>query len=236
LKVLVLGDGLLGSELVKQTGWDYISRKKDNIDFTKIETYANHLQHYEIIVNCIGYVDTYSKDKQKHWDINYKGVADLIDICNNGYHEWYKYRKNLKLVQISTDYVYANSVTNASEDDVPVHSRNWYGYTKLLCDGYVQLKCRNHLLIRTSFKKEPFSHSKGWMIKGNFDYTSVIAEKIVELVKLKSSGIYNVGTDLKTLYDLGKQTNSDIEPTTEYIDESVPDDVSMNLEKLEKVL
>ena len=74
------------------------------------------------------------------------------------------------------------------------------------------------------------------MIKGNFDYTSVIAEKIVELIKLKSSGIYNVGTDLKTLYDLGKKTNPTIEPTTEYIDESVPDDVSMNLDKLEKVL
>ena len=74
------------------------------------------------------------------------------------------------------------------------------------------------------------------MIKGNFDYTSIIAEKIVELVKLKSSGIYNVGTDLKTLYDLGKKTNPNIEPTTEYIDESVPDDVSMNLDKLEKVL
>ena len=27
-KVLVLGDGLLGSELVKQTGWEYVSRKK----------------------------------------------------------------------------------------------------------------------------------------------------------------------------------------------------------------
>ena len=26
---LILGDGLLGSELVKQTNWDYISRKKD---------------------------------------------------------------------------------------------------------------------------------------------------------------------------------------------------------------
>ena len=37
LNVLVLGDGLLGSEIVKQTGWDYISRKAgtfniDNLD------------------------------------------------------------------------------------------------------------------------------------------------------------------------------------------------------------
>ena len=32
LKVLILGDGLLGSEIGKQTEWDYISRKKDGID------------------------------------------------------------------------------------------------------------------------------------------------------------------------------------------------------------
>ena len=33
---LVLGDGLLGKELVKQTGWDYISRKKDMMDLKDI--------------------------------------------------------------------------------------------------------------------------------------------------------------------------------------------------------
>jgi hypothetical protein len=29
MKVLILGDGLLGKELVKQTGWPFVSRKKD---------------------------------------------------------------------------------------------------------------------------------------------------------------------------------------------------------------
>ena len=34
MKVVVLGDGLLGSEIIKQTNWEYISRKKDNFDLT----------------------------------------------------------------------------------------------------------------------------------------------------------------------------------------------------------
>ena len=47
---LILGDGLLGSELHKQTGWDYISRKKDGIDFTDIDSYKNYiLDYYEVI-------------------------------------------------------------------------------------------------------------------------------------------------------------------------------------------
>ena len=43
LNTIVLGDGLLGTEIVKQTNWSYISRKKDNIDFTSPSTYFDYL-------------------------------------------------------------------------------------------------------------------------------------------------------------------------------------------------
>tara|TARA_Y100001963_G_scaffold158148_1_gene256789 strand:+ start:659 stop:1342 length:684 start_codon:yes stop_codon:yes gene_type:complete len=224
---LILGDGMLGSELVRQTGWDYVSRKKDGIDFTDFRSYRDYLKDYDEVINCIGYVNTYDTDRTKHWDINYKGVDTLVRLCNL-FHQ--------KLIHISSDYVYSNSVSNASENDVPVHCRNWYGYTKLLSDGIVQLNSDNFLLIRTSFKEKPCKHSKGWMIEGNFDYVDVISKKIVDLVNTGVDGIYNLGTDKKTLFELGKQTNVNIQPTTEYIDESVPEDVSMNLTKLKSVL
>ena len=224
---LILGDGLLGSELYKQTGWDYISRKKDGIDFTNIDSYQDHLFGYGEIINCIADCNTYDENKENHWNVNYKGVVNLVDFLIG---------KNIKLVQISTDYLYSNSKLYASEDDVPVHCENWYGYTKLLSDGYVQLKSENYLLIRTSFKKEPFDYPKGWMIKGNFDYTSKISELIIKLVESDCNGSYNVGTETKTLYELGKKTNPNIEPTYDYIDETVPDDISMNLEKLESII
>jgi hypothetical protein len=35
MTVLVLGDGILATELVKQTGWSFISRKKNKIDITQ---------------------------------------------------------------------------------------------------------------------------------------------------------------------------------------------------------
>ena len=38
MKVLVLGDGLLGSEIVRQTNWDCISRKKDGFDINDISS------------------------------------------------------------------------------------------------------------------------------------------------------------------------------------------------------
>ena len=75
MKVLVLGDGLLGSEIIKQTEWDYISRKKDGFDIT-ISSF-DCLLNYDTIINCIAYTDTYSDDKEKHWNINYKSVISL---------------------------------------------------------------------------------------------------------------------------------------------------------------
>ena len=97
------------------------------------------IQHcpYDVIVNCVANTDTYSKKRGPHWDINYKGTSDLVDFCN----KW-----NVKLVQISTDYVYAGGMPNKSEDDVPVHQDTWYSYTKLLSDAHVQLKSKDYLL------------------------------------------------------------------------------------------
>ena len=55
--VLVLGDGLLGRELVKQTNWDYVSRSKDGFDIEHIDEFI--LSNYDIIINCIAHTDTY---------------------------------------------------------------------------------------------------------------------------------------------------------------------------------
>jgi len=148
MKYLILGDGLLGSEIRKQTGWDYISRKKDRIDFTIPGSYSRFIEEYDVVINCIAYTNTIHNEREPHWSVNYTGVIDLVDLC---------YEFKTKLVQISTDYIYANSKPEASEKDIPVHLENWYTYTKLLADGYVQtMRDKNYLLLRTSFKPNPF--------------------------------------------------------------------------------
>ena len=223
MKVLVLGDGLLGSEIIKQTNWDYISRKKDGFDITKDEF---NFYGYDVIVNCIAYTNTYSNDKESNWNINYKAVADLADYCNN---------YNIKLVHISTDYVYTNSVSNASEEDIPIHGNNWYSYTKLLADAYIELKSSNYLILRESHKPNPFPYDNAWInLVGNFDYVNTIANIIINLIKLEQNGIINVGTELKTIYDLAIQTNKNVKAT--FKPEQAPEDVSLDLTKLKNIL
>jgi dTDP-4-dehydrorhamnose reductase len=230
-KIVILGDGLLGSELVKQTGWDYISRKKDKFDIRDYESYPKFFlenynsvawwSKYDVIVNCIANTSTYSYDKTLHWDINYKSVIKLTDFCS-------KYK--IKLVHISTDYVYTNSVNNASEIDVPIHGNNWYSYTKLLGDSYVQLN-EDNLILRGTHKQQPFPYDKAWIDQiGNFDYVDVIASLVKQLIKKEATGLYNVGTELKTMYDLA----GDVIPI--FSPETAPKNVSMNINKLKNAI
>ena len=220
LKVLVLGDGLLGSELVKQTGWEYLSRKKGNFDIDNLSwdlaTYSPN-----VIINCIANTNTYSVNKEAHWHVNVQFVDKLIDYCNNN---------NIKLVHISTDYVYAGSVNNASEEDVPVHCNTWYGYTKLLSDGLVQLRSNNHLIIRCTHKPKPFPYEAAWIDQiGNFDYVDEIASLIIKAVEKDLKGLYNLGTDVKTMYELASET---AKVGKSFTPAHVPKNQSMNVSKL----
>ena len=222
-KVLVLGNGLLGSEIVKQTNWGFVSRKTTGFDINKIN--QSIPDGYDIIVNCIANTDTYSKDKQPHWDVNYVFVNKLIKYCNN---------RKIKLVHISTDYIYAGSINNASEEDVPVHCNNWYGYTKLLSDGLVQLQSENYLLIRCTHKPTPFPYDGAWVDQiGNFDYVDEIAKRIVKAVNYDLKGVYNIGTELKTMYELAMETK---DVTKTFAPPHVPKNQSMDLSKFNSAL
>jgi dTDP-4-dehydrorhamnose reductase len=218
MNVVILGDGLLGTELhVQEPGWKIYSRRLSNFDIDNIQ-----LPDVDVIVNCIAHTDTYDINRNENWKVNYEFVADLVDYCNNN---------KIKLVQISTDYLYTNSKNLASELDVPVHCNNWYGYTKLLSDGYVQLKSADHLIIRCSHKKRPFQFKQAWIDQiGNFDYVDVIANSIIKLIQKDSNGIFNVGSELKTISDLDKTAEPVSKP------DHVPSNISMDISKLKKVI
>lgn len=226
MSVLIIGDGLLGSEIIKQTGWDYISRKKDQIDFTDISTYKEKLSNYDTILNCVGFTKTYSDDNETVRKINYEGVISLSDYCE---------KENKKLVHISTDYVYTNSKNNSTENDLPLISPNWYTYYKLLSDEYIVSKNNNFLVCRCSFKPNPFPYENAWVDHiGNFDYVDVISTLLIQLINKNAKGLFNVGTEIKSIYDLAIKTNSKV--TKSFKPEMVPSNVSMDVTKLTKFL
>ncbi len=101
-------------------------------------------------------------------------------------------------------------------------------------DGHVQLKCNDYILVRCQHKPRPFPYPSAWLDQvGNFDYVDTITKIIIKLINKKCSGVYNVGTNLKSMYSLATITNSVngvLKPS------NVPSNTSMNILKLNKVI
>ena len=224
--VLVLGDGLLGSHIISQTGWEYLSQDKNNIDV--VEDFEGLMYiideiNPDLIVNCIGYTNTYDEERQKHWELNYEFVVNLVDFCDS---------RDYGLVHISTDYIYANSTKGFAETDIPVHQETWYSYCKLISDAYVQLSMKDNfvdrLLIRCSLKPTPFPYEKAFVnVRGTFDYVDTIAEQIIELIREGRTGVWNIGTPSKTMFELAQQTRPDVK---ESVSAKLPS-IELNLSK-----
>jgi nucleoside-diphosphate-sugar epimerase len=220
-KVLVLGDGLLGSEIVNQTGWDCASRKLTGLDITKYFDLERLILKYDTVVNCIANTNSYSYDKKAHFEVNYNFIEAICSIT---------FSERIKLVHISTEFVYANNKITPTEEDVPQHDATWYAYTKLLADEYIQQNHNNYLICRELHKPNPFPYDKVWKVQTSGDTVDKIAELIIKLINTDAQGVFNVGTGDKWLRELA--------PNAEEIEAPphVPKDTRMNLDKLNKWL
>ena len=226
MKVLVLGKGKLGGEIVKQTGWDYLSRAEHEITIDNFDEWKGRMDEYDVVVNCIANTDTYSDNKEKHWKANYELVTFLAEYCDDN---------NKKLVHISTDYLYQNSVDDAKEEDEPLFEHTWYMFTKLLADEYLKEHAKNYLICRLSHKPYPFPYDSAWDdVITNADYTPVISGLVIELIKNGAEGLYNVGTERKTIYELAQRTNKNVKKIVS--PPHVPKNISMNVSKMENFL
>ena len=184
------------------------------------------MDEYDVVVNCIANTDTYSEDKEKHWNANYELITFLAEYCDDN---------NKKLVHISTDYLYQNSVDDAKEDDEPMFEHTWYMFTKLLADEYLKAHSKNYLICRLSHKPYPFPYDSAWGdVIVNADYTPVISRLVIKLIKNGAEGLYNVGTERKTIYELAQRTNKNVKKIVS--PPHVPKNISMNVSKMENFL
>ena len=223
MKVLVLGDGLLGSELVNNYKWDMVSRKTGTLDITflGLNELESTIKQYDVIVNCISNTDSYSEDKQKHWEVNYEFVKNLNNICSN----------KIKLVQISTEFVYAHNSIPPTEKCLPLPDNTWYAYTKLLADEYIQVSNSNYLICRVLHKPNSGIYDYIWdPILTSGDKVNKIAVLIYKLVINKAKGVYNVGTGDKLLSSLYPNIPTTTPPP------KTPKDTRMDINKLNKFL
>lgn len=155
-KVLVTGSsGQLGSEvgeIASQYPYKFFFTDRAELDITnkqKIKEFVE-LNNINIIINCAAYtaVDNAESDEEMADAINHKAVSNLAEISKE---------KNIKLIHISTDYVFDGKNYRPYIETDATNPSSVYGETKLAGEKTIQkLNPKNSIIIRTSWAYSSF--------------------------------------------------------------------------------
>lgn len=226
MKILLTGgSGLLGTELLKLNN-NIIAPSHSELDINNKEEVLSYINKInpDIVIHAAAVLDNRVLENNPEIAINtnISGSANIAIAC---------IKNNIRLCYLSTDYIYQGTRGNYIEED-EILPFNFYAWTKL--GGECSVKgVKNHLIIRVSFGKSEFSYpvafSDKWSSK---DYVDIIAPMILEAALSPLTGILNLGTDRKTLFNYAKLRNSEVKPI-KLADTSffTPYDTSLNLQK-----
>lgn len=151
LNILVTGsNGQVGSEIQELSSiYEYnlfftTSQNLDITDFTKVQKYCE-ANNINTIINCAAYtaVDKAQDDKENANLVNNIAVSNLAKISQEN---------NIKLVHISTDYVFDGTNNKPYSETDTTNPNSIYGQTKL--DGekaMMEINPLSSIIIRTSW-------------------------------------------------------------------------------------
>ena len=223
--LLTGGSGLLGTELLKLES-DLLAPSHEELDITDATAVADYVAAHlpDVILHAAAMTNNrqVEANPEPAKKVNVDGTANLAAACDG---------TRIRLVYLSTDYVYRGDQGNYSESD-EVAPFNLYASTKLAGEE-VARQVPNHLIIRTSFGAAKFAYldafSDKWSSK---EYVDVIAPKILEAVHSPLTGVLNLGGDRRTLYDYASERNPDVNKIelSEATRKS-PVDTSLNLDR-----
>jgi dTDP-4-dehydrorhamnose reductase len=227
------GEGKFAKELIKQNiDHTIIPLSKYEMDITDLDSVNSAINLYkpDIFIHNAAL----SRPMKLHEDNPEKGINLNIIGTSNCVMSCIKY--GVKIVYISTDYVYPGKKGQYSEID-GVYPVNKYAWSKLGGECAVMMY-DNSLILRMAMIEYPFPHSKAFTDLYKSNIWNFEAAKIVfKLIERNATGIFNIGEERKSIYDFVSQKDfSILKYSKNDIRENTPDDISMNLKKLQTLL
>jgi dTDP-4-dehydrorhamnose reductase len=168
----------------------------------------------------------HDKDPSESIKSNIIGTSNVVLACME---------KNIKLVYVSTDYVYPGTSGQYSEDS-PILPFNKYGWSKMGGECAVRLY-NNSLILRICMNNKPFPHPKALVdVKKSLIFDDEAAEIVLRL--LNESGVINIGGTSQSIYEFVKEHDDKIEriSLSEINDVTLAPDTSMCLDKMRSLL
>lgn len=209
----------------------YLSKKEFNIlNFKSMENRIKKIKP-KIIFHLAALsrpTSVHNDNISKSIDINIIGTCNLVKICE---------KFNIKLIHMSTHYVYPGKKGNYLETDSLLPGNN-YSWSKLGGECAVQMYLKNSLIIRVAMYEVPFIHRYAFINrKSNFLTHEEVAKIIPKLLNVK--GIINIGGKRCSIYKFALKTNKKVLPKKYIASENVVElmpDTSVNINKLKSIL
>jgi len=226
-RIIVTGsDGRFGKILQKLNN-KLIFRNKKQLNILSKTSIQKNLKKYKPshILHLAGLsrpMKVHEKNISKSIDLNIVGTCNLVKESS---------KKGVKLIYLSTSYVYPGLRGNYNEEDA-LKPWNNYSWSKLGGECAVQMY-QNSLIVRLCMTEKPFIHNRAYAnVKTNFIYQEDAAKIILKLISKK--GIINVGGPSQTVYQFAKKSNKKIKKI--YSKGEFPLRTDMSLSKLKKIL
>ncbi|MDA3896886.1 MAG: sugar nucleotide-binding protein [Desulfobacteraceae bacterium] len=196
------GSGLLGGEvkqLVPESFYPTTS-EFDVTDFEQMEKFISD-KDISLILHAAAFTSppVIDKDPQKALAVNIIGTANIVQLCM---------KRNIRLIYISTDYVFNGDQGNYKEED-PVFPVNKYAWSKLGGECAVRLY-DNSLIVRTSFGPNNFPFEKAFADQWTSrECARDIAAKIVSVLDKDITGTLHIGAPRRTVLDYARSLTGD---------------------------
>ena len=227
-KIIVTGsDGRFGKILQNLNNKKFIFRNKKQLDILSLKSIKNNLKKFKpvSILHLAGLsrpMKIHEREIQKSIDLNIIGTCNLVKEAS---------KLGIKIIYLSTSYVYPGEKGNYKEEDA-VKPWNNYSWSKLGGECAVQMY-KNSLIVRLCMTEKPFIHNKAYAnVKTNFIFQEDAAKLLLKIINKK--GVINLGGRSQTVYNFAKIKNKKIKRI--YSQGEFPKRIDMNLGKLKRLI
>jgi dTDP-4-dehydrorhamnose reductase len=134
-----------GSRLGGSTGLRQVTAvDRDVLDIVDPEACLQAVEGQDFVVNVAAWtqVDEAERHESDAFAVNAVGAANLARACSAA---------RVRMVQVSTDYVFAGDATSPYSEDAPISPRTAYGRTKAAGEWAVQALCPQSWIVRTAW-------------------------------------------------------------------------------------
>ena len=231
-KILVTGSsGRFGSVFKeKNNNKKYLYPTRKQLDITKKVSIENYFKKNKInlVIHCAALsrpMDIHDKKVENSITTNIIGTSNLVIECK---------KKNIKIIYLSTNYVYPGTKGNYKENS-NLNPINNYAWSKLGGECAVKMY-KNSLILRVCMTERPFIHKYAFTnLKTNFIFHDQIVKILPKLFKYK--GIINIGGNIRTVFNFAKKYNSKIKgKKLSNTNKILKLNSSMNINKLKKIV